>query len=84
MSQNFITLQHVIEIFNTLSSKRVIPSGTVGLIKRELNSVKIGTASKETIVAIIESASSTNEEWVNELFSVIEKVKEEKLLSIQL
>ncbi len=67
----FFTQQHIVDMFNIMANKRVIPSQIVTAIKKELNNITIGSASKEAVEHIVNSAASTQEEWVNILFDVL-------------
>lgn len=67
----FFTQQHIVELFSLMANKRVIPAPIVTAIKKELSNIKIGPASKEAVEQVVNSAASTNEDWVNTLFDII-------------
>jgi hypothetical protein len=76
----FITQQHVVDMFTAMANKRLIPSSIVTAIKKELNSMKIGPSTREAVTAIVESAATSNDEWRTQLFNVIEKDEKGKKL----
>jgi MoxR-like ATPase len=76
----FTTQQNIVEMFNYMANKRIISAPIVTSIKKELNAMKIGPATRGAVLSVVENAASNNDEWRDQLFDVIEKETKGKAL----
>jgi hypothetical protein len=76
----FATQQNVIEIFTSLANKKTISSATVRSLKSQINSIKLGAATKKAVLAVVDGAIDTDNDWRSTLFETIESDERGKLL----